>query len=481
MPVSIFRCFILYAAVSKLFPDTTLKIDYSVGKGFFFEIEGIDPQQDLSKTIKEEMERLIRLDLPILKEKLYAEDAMKVFAEEKLDDKLSLLGSKRRLYYSVNTMGPWYGYFYGILAPSTGYISLFDIDKYFNGYTLVMPRRNDPSQLEPHHRSLRIYDVFAQHKRWMSSLHIHNIGTLNHEMEKRGAELVKIGEALQEKLFSNLSDTIYDKFNQGAKVVLISGPSSSGKTTFSFRLDIQLKVYGFQPVILSMDNYFVNREETPLDEEGHPDFESIKAVDTALFNEQLNQLIAGEEIEIPKFDFHEGKRYYDGTKMRLEPNSIIMVEGIHALNPELTDRVPDDKKFRIYVSALTSLSMDNTSYISTTDNRLLRRIVRDAQFRNRDAATTIQGWLSVRRGEEKNIFPYQDGADYQFNSSLFFEIGVLKPFVAPLLLGVPNTSEAFAEARRLLLMLDYFKSIDARLVPSNSIIREFIGNSDFNY
>ncbi|MDE6183541.1 MAG: nucleoside kinase, partial [Rikenellaceae bacterium] len=311
---------------------------------------------------------------------------------------------------------------------------------------------------------------------------VSNIGLLNSKIiEGRGGDIIKIGEALQQRLFTALSDTIMERRHKGLKLILISGPSSSGKTTFGMRLNIELRVFGLDPVVLSMDNYFVDRDKTPLGQNGKHDFEALEAVDLELFNDNLGRLIAGQEVEVPKFDFKEGRRYYDGTRMRLSPNSVIIVEGIHALNPAVARDIPDDNTFRIYVSALTTISMDNLSRFSTTDNRLLRRIVRDSKYRSHTALDTLRRWGSVRRGEEKNIFPYQEEADYMFNSSLIFEISILKRYAEPLLMEVPDTEKEYSEARRLLKMLDFFMPIDDKEVPPTSLIREFIGGSSFDY
>ena len=474
--------FVLYKAVYDLYPECVLKIKHSVARGFYFEVEGLKMTADAPAEIKERMDEIVRQDVPILRDVYYLDEAKEIYRQSGFNDKLRLLDTRQHLYVTINQMANVYGYFYGTLAPSTGYVDVFDIRRFYDGFCLCVPKRNNPLELEEVGERDKLFDVFKLHKEWIEILDVSDIGSLNTMILRRQTgDLIKMGEAFQEKMFAQLADIIYEKNGEGVKVILISGPSSSGKTTFSKRLNIQLRVFGLKPVILSMDNYFVNREDTPLDEKGKHDYESVDALDRELFNANLNALIRGEEVEIPKFDFHDGKRYMDGTKLRLSEKSVIIIEGIHALNPILTSDVPDKNKFKIYVSALTSLSMDHLSRISTTDNRLLRRIVRDSKYRNHTALQTLQRWGSVRRGEEKNVFPFQDEADYMFNSALFYEISVLKRYAEPLLLEVPDTAEEYSEAKRLLSMLDFFLPIDDAEIPPTSMIREFIGHSSFDY
>ncbi len=472
--------FMLYKAVSDLFPESVLRIEHSIGRGFYFVVDGIECDDKAAQRIKERMGELVKADLPIAREVIERKEAEELYAKK--SDKLALLNTRSHLYVTINTMADVHGYFYGTLAPSTSHVPLFDIRRFHDGFLLCVPKRENPKELDIFGRSDKMYDVFKKHKQWLKVIDISNIGLLNSKIiEGRSSEIIKIGEALQQRLFTELSDSILERHRNGMRLVLISGPSSSGKTTSSYRLNIELRVFGLEPVVLSMDNYFVDREKTPLDSKGKHDFESLDAVDLELFNDNLARLVAGEEVEIPKFDFMKGKRYYDGTKVKLSPDSIIIVEGIHVLNPVIAADIPADKKFKIYVSALTTVSMDNLSRISTTDNRLLRRIVRDSRYRNHTALETLRRWGSVRRGEERNIFPYQEEADYMLNSALIYELSILKRYAEPLLLEVPDTEEEYSEARRLLRMLDFFMPLDDKEVPPTSVLREFIGGSSFNY
>ncbi len=472
--------FVLYKAVRDLYPEAVLKIQHSLGRGFYFVLEGAETGGKTAARLKERMHELVDADLPIERDIVYRDDAEHYYADD--SDKLRLINTRRHLYVTVDTMADVHGYLYGTLAPSSGSVPVFDIRPFYDGFLLCVPRRRDPETIDEPGSIEKMFDVFSRHKEWLKVLDVSNIGLLNAKIiDGKASDLIKIGEAMQQRLFTQLSDTIMDRRDDGLKLILISGPSSSGKTTFSMRLNIELRLFGLKPVVLSMDNYFVDRDKTPIDEKGKHDFEALEAVDLELFNDNLSRLIAGEKVEIPKFDFRDGHRYYDGTSLELSPDSVIIVEGIHALNPAIAGDIPHEKIFRIYVSALTSISMDNLSRFSTTDNRLLRRIVRDSRYRNHTALETIRRWGSVRRGEEKNIFPYQEEADYMFNSSLIFEISMLKRYAEPLLMEVPDTEEEYSEASRLLDMLDFFMPLDDKEVPPTSIIREFIGGSSFKY
>lgn len=473
--------FMLWKAVHELYADVKLKVQFSVGVGAYFELEGVDNTKNLSSQIKKKIREYIDADIDIEREMMHIDDIIEVFTKTQQKDKLELMESLKHLYYVINTMGESKGYFYGTLAASTSQINLFNIEQFYNGYVIILPERTNPNELEESPKNRKMYDVFADHKRWMKILDVATIGQLNKKIQEGNApDLIKIGEALHEKQLSMLADKIADEYEKGVRVVLISGPSSSGKTTSSYRLSIQLRVLGLEPVIIGMDNYFVDRTRTPLDEKGRYDYECLEAIDVTFFNEQINELIGGKEVDIPSYDFVSGTRKFIDNKLKLKSNSIIVIEGIHALNPKATESISRDKMYKLYVSAMTSLSMDNTSYISTTDNRLIRRIVRDYQFRGCSALDTIKRWGSVRTGEEKYIFPYQSEADYQFNSALFFEIGVLKPYVEPLLRDVPPNAEEYSEASRLLTMLDYFTPIPTDIVPSTSLLKEFTGGSGFN-
>lgn len=472
--------FILYKAAKDLMPDSTLNIQHSIGWGFFFVISGTKPTLEIAASIKERMSSLVNAALPITRDIHHTEEAQALYS--KSEDKLKIINTRRHLYVTVNQLADAYGYFYGTLAPSTSHTPVFDIRPFYDGFLLCVPKRSNPNIIGDTWRMDKFFDVFKLHKEWIDVLDVSNIGSLNTMLiDGKGSEVIKIGEALQERLFTHLTDTLLAQHREGVKLILISGPSSSGKTTFSNRINIQLRVFGLQPIVLSMDNYFVDREKTPLDERGEHDFESIDALDLKLFNSHLNSLLQGEEVEIPKFNFMTGQRFFDGTKLKLNNKSILIVEGIHALNPQLTASINNNTKYKIYVSALTSISMDKLSRFSTTDNRLLRRIVRDSKYRNHTALQTIRRWGSVRRGEEKSIFPYQEEADYMFNTALFFEISILKQFAEPLLLDVPDTEPEYSEARRLLMMLDFFLPLNHTEVPPTSVLREFIGGSSFKY
>lgn len=473
--------FLLFKAVSELLPKAVLKIHYSVGLGAYFELDNHEGDQDLSHKLKAKIKEYVEADVPIVRNRVHIDDLKTIFEKSGQTDKLELMESIGHLYYTINTMGDTNGYFYGTLAASTGQVELFDIEKFYNGYVIIMPTRRNPTELEESPKSKKMYDVFSDHKKWMKILDVATIGQLNKKIQSgQGPDLIKVAEAFQEKLLSMLADAIFERYRKGVRAIMISGPSSSGKTTTSYRLGIQLRVLGLEPVIIAMDNYFVDREKTPLDEKGRYDYECLEAIDVEFFNQQINELIEGKEVDIPQYNFVEGHRQFINNKLKLKPNSIIVIEGIHALNPKATSSIERDKIYKLYVSAMTSISMDNTSYISTTDNRLIRRIVRDYQFRGCSALDTIRRWGSVRTGEEKYIFPYQNEADYQFNSSLFFEIGVLKPYVEQLLTEVPENTQEYSEATRLMEMLNYFTPIPAKIVPSTSLLKEFIGGSSFD-
>lgn len=472
--------FMLYKAIAELYPQAVLKIEYSVGVGAYFEIDGLSKEEDLSLSMMLKIKEYVAQDIEIERDMLHIDDLKVIFGKSGQHDKLELMESMGHLYYTINSLGATKGYFYGTLAASTGQIKIFIIEKFYNGYVIIMPKRSDPSELEESPKSRNMYKVFSEHKKWMKILDVSTIGQLNKKIQEgQGPDLIKVGEALHEKQLSMLADAIYERYKNGVRAIMISGPSSSGKTTSSYRLGIQLRVLGLEPVIVAMDNYFVDRDKTPLDEKGRYDYECLEAIDVEFFNQQINELIEGKEVDIPQYNFVEGHRQFINNKLKLKRNSIIVIEGIHALNPKTTLAIDRDKIYKLYVSAMTSISMDNTSYISTTDNRLLRRIVRDYHFRGCSALDTIRRWGSVRTGEEKYIFPYQSEADYQFNSSLFFEIGVLKSHVEPLLRDVPPNTEEYSEAVRLLSMLDYFTIISDKIVPSTSLLKEFIGGSSF--
>jgi uridine kinase len=429
------------------------------------------------------IDELISQDLPIVHEHIPIEEAEALYEKHGYHDKLALLRTRPRLYVSVYSLGGVAGYFFGALATSTGALHLFDLRRYYDGIYLGFPRRNDPTKLEHMIPQEKMFEVFAEYKQWADVMGVPSIGYLNHKiLAGEGSELIKVAEALSEKKFGALADTIAEANRErGVRLVLISGPSSSGKTTSAKRLGIQLKILGLTPVLISLDDYFVERDKTPLGENGKPDYEALEALDLEAFNSDLVALFAGKSVNIPSYDFITGRRKQHDKPLQLDDRSILVVEGIHGLNPRLTEKIDDSNKFRIYISAFTSIAMDNLSRIPTTDNRLIRRMVRDYSTRGSNALNTLKRWGSVRRGEEKHIFPYQENADVMFNSAMFYEISVLKQFVEPLLHTIPNTEPEYGEARRLLKLIDNFIPIDPEEIPPTSILREFIGGSSFNY
>ena len=474
--------FTLNKAIHDIYPKGSLRIKHAVSKGFYCEIAGLEKieQTDIDK-IKQRMNELIAQKIPIVRTEVQTDEAERIYNQMHFDDKLELLHSRPRLYSTIYKLADISGYFYGALAASTEVLNLFDIKKYYDGMYLAVPKLSNPNELESMVRQDKMFEIFREYATWGEVIGLSNIGSLNNKISSgEQGEMIKVAEAFHEKKTAFIADKIYE-FNKlnGLKLILISGPSSSGKTTFSKRLGIQLTILGLKPVLLSMDDYFVDRVNTPLDENGEYDFESIHSLDIETFNKHLKQLMSGESVNIPRYDFIKGSRQSPDKPLQLNDRSILVVEGIHGLNPELTAQIEDNLKFKIYTSALTTISMDNLSRISTSDNRLIRRIVRDYHTRNCSAADTLKRWASVGHGERKHIFPYQENADIVFNSSLFYEISVLKKYVEPMLLEVPNTIPEHGEARRLLKFLDNFKPIEADEVPSASILREFIGGSNF--
>lgn len=476
--------FIMQKAVHDLYPDTAFSIKHSVSKGFYCEIAGHDQlSADEVECIKARMDDIIDQDIPIVRERVLSSEAEEIYAQLGFEDKIALLHTRPRMYVDIYRMADMAGYFYGALAPSTSYIHLFDIRPYYNGLHLAVPRRTDPDKLENIVPQDKMFDIFKEYKEWVSVMGVSNIGSLNGKiLAGESSDLIKVAEAFHEKKLAGIADSIYEaNVERGARIVLISGPSSSGKTTFAKRLGIELRILGLRPVMVSLDDYFVDRENTPRDEKGDYDYEALEAIDLQLFNTQLQQLMNGESVTIPRYDFISGTRQWHSEPLQLDERSILVIEGIHGLNPQLTSSIDDRLKFRIYISALTSISMDDLSRIPTTDNRLLRRITRDYYTRGSNAEASLKRWGSVRRGEDKYIFPYQENADVMFNSSLFYEISVLRQYVEPMLREVPDVVPEYAEARRLLKFLDNFTQIPSDEIPPTSILREFIGGSSFKY
>lgn len=474
--------FVLYKAVHDLFPGKKLKIEHAISKGYYCEIEGFDSMtSEQVAEIEKRMREIIASDMPFVRKRILADDAVKLFEDMGYYEKAQLFRTRAHLYSSVYHLDDVIDYFYGCLLPSTGYLKLFNIDKYYDGMLLRSPLTENPNEVAKLIRQDKMFDVLREFKKWGNILNISYMCNINKQIDEGSVgELIKISEALQEKKLAQIADMIAGR-NPQPKIVLLSGPSSSGKTTTANKLAVQLKVAGYKPITLSLDNYFVDREKTPLDENGEYDFEALEALDIPYLNKDLNALFAGETIDVPKFSFKDGKRYFDGEKMHLDSNSIIVAEGIHALNPKLTSQIDDKLKFKVYASALTTVSLDNHNRIPTTDTRLIRRIVRDYRYRGYSAKDTIDRWPSVRRGEEKHIFPNQECCDIMFNTAMVYETGVLKRYVEPILQEVPPNCTAYREAVRLLKFFSYVKPIPDNEIPPTSILREFLGGSSFKY
>jgi uridine kinase len=477
-------CFLLAKAVRELFPDARFAIEHSLSTGFYcsFEMDGKPGiSEEQLKNLRDRMRTTVERDVPIERRKISFTEAVKRFEQEKQWDKYNLLRYRNPPKIVTYWCENFSDLAHGPIAPSTGTLTLFELISYPPGFVLQMPERELPKELLPFEPQPHLFQIFKEHKEWGRILGVSTVGRLNEIIANREiGDFIKIAEAFHEKKIAQIADHITEHRDR-IKWLSIAGPSSSGKTTFAKRLAVQLRVNGLRPVTISVDNYFVSREQTPLDEKGAPDFENIQTVDLALFNDHLERLDRGEEVEMPTFNFEKGCREYRGQKLRIEPDQIVMVEGIHGLNPRLTQSVPQAHKFKIYVSALTQLNLDFNNRVSTTDNRLVRRLVRDNTFRGNSALATLSMWPNVRRGEKTWIFPFQHEADIAFNSAVDYELAVLKPLVEPLLAEVKPYHAQYAEARRLLEFLSSFLSIPDRLVPPTSILREFIGHSSFRY
>lgn len=477
--------FILVKAVEELYPQGSISLEHPISKGYFCKLHidrtiGLDDVQ----RIKQKMQEIIAADIPYTRTESHTEEVVRLFEKRGMMDKARLLDTYGQLYSYYYQLGDTVDCYYSSLVPSTGYIRLFDIVKYHDGLLLRIPSRENPTKLEEVVKQEKMLEVFQEYHRWNQILGISTVGDLNVACnEGHATDLINVSEALQEKKIAQIADEITHRDQDGkrVKLVLISGPSSSGKTTFSKRLSIQLMTNGLKPYPISLDDYFVNRNDTPLDENGKHDFESLYAVDLPFFEEQLSTLLNGGEVELPRYNFTTGKREMSGKKLRIDEHMILIIEGIHALNPALTPHIPNENKYKVYVSALTTILLDNHNYIPTTDNRLLRRIIRDYKYRNYSAEETIARWPSVREGEEKWIFPYQENADAMFNSALLFELAVLKDYVEPVLRKVPNRCPEYSEAHRLLRFLNYFVSVQDKELPPTSLLREFLGGSSFQY
>ncbi|ANW99375.1 AAA family ATPase [Thermoclostridium stercorarium subsp. thermolacticum DSM 2910] len=471
--------FLLVKAFHDIFPGESLEICHSVSKGLFFEcsVRGLD--ENGVKIIEARMRELVNMDLPFEKKTMPTEEAKQLFINKNRPDKYGAIKYREKPYVTFYKFDDMEDYFYGYMVPSSGYLSLFRLEYDNGGIVLISPRTTNPNTIEEHDIPKKLFQIFSEYRQWVNILGVDNVGKLNDIVESGKAdEFIRISEALHEKKIARIADMIAERKDR-VKVILIAGPSSSGKTTFAQRLSIQLRVNGLIPVTISTDDYFVDKDKTPLDENGKPDYEALEAVDLKLFNEHLNSLIKGAEVSIPTFNFLTGKREYRGRKLRLGKDHVLIIEGIHGLNPRLTEEVSEDSKFKIYISAITSMRIDKHNRIPTTDLRFIRRIVRDYKFRGCPAEKTIELWPSVRRGEERNIFPFQEQADVMFNSSLIYELGVLKTLAIPLLSEIRPDQPQYAESRRLIEFLSYFLNIESDEIPPNSILREFIGGSCF--
>ena len=472
---------VLCKAVHDLYTGSQVVIDIPVSNGYYCNLQlGHEITTEDVDRIRTRMQEIIDAKMPIQRYETTTEEAVKMFTELGDIQKAKLLKSSGSLYCVYYVLDDYKDYYYGSMLTNTSQLHLFGVEPYFDGVLLRIPSVQDPSKLGELIRQDKMFEVFKEHHRWQSILGIKTVGDFNEAVKNgQATDLINVSEALQEKKISQIADTIAER--KEIKVVLIAGPSSSGKTTFCKRLSVQLLASGVKPVQISLDDYFVNRAETPKDENGELDYESIYALNIPLINEQFNALFRGEEVELPKYNFQTGMSEKSGKKLHLGENNILLVEGIHALNPALTEQIADDKKFKIYASALTTILLDDHNYIPTTDNRLLRRIVRDYKYRGCSAQETIHRWPSVRAGENKWIFPYQEQADVMFNTALLFELAVIKPQAEEVLEQVPENCEEYAEAYRLRKFLKYFAPLPFRNLPPTSLLREFLGGSSFKY
>ena len=473
--------FICCKAINDLYGNVEVRIDIPVSKGYYVHVNlGRDITADDVARIRCRMQEIIDADTPIRRRMVTAEEAIRLFSEKGDMSKVKLLKGQGKLYTVYYQIDDFIDYFYGALLTSTSEVYLFDLVAYSDGMLLRVPSREDPGQLCPMPRQQKMFDVFKEHHEWQNIIGLRTVGDLNDAVDKGFAtDIINVNEALQEKKIARIADQIAARHD--VKLVLLAGPSSSGKTTTCKRLSIQLLTCGLKPLQISLDDYFIDRDKTPLDANGEYDYESIHALNIDLINEQFNALFKGEEIELPRYNFQAGKSEKSGKRLKLGPNDIVVVEGIHALNPELTAQIPEQQKFRVYVSALTTILLDEHNYIPTTDNRLLRRIIRDYKYRGVNAQESIHRWPSVRAGEERWIFPYQENADAMFNSAMLYELAVIKQQAEPLLEQVPENCEEYAEAHRLLKFLRYFHAISYRQLAPTSLLREFLGGSSFKY
>lgn len=473
--------FVLCKAVKDIWPKSHVVIDIPVSNGYYCDLRIGRPvtEEDVAK-VKARMDEIIAAAMPIRRHESVTEKAIKLFSDLGDTAKVKLLQTTGRLYTTYYDIDGYYDFYYGSLLTNTKQIYLYGLDKYYDGMLLRIPTQKDPSILPEMIRQDKLFEIFKEHHHWQDVMEIRTVGDFNKAVATdHSIDLINISEALQEKKIAHIADEIAKR--KGVKLILLAGPSSSGKTTTCKRLSIQLIANGLRPLQISLDDYFVDRELSPRDEKGDYDFESIHALNLKLINEQFNALFHGEEVELPRYDFPTGKSVKSGNKLKMEDNNVLVVEGIHALNPELTAQIPEELKYRVYVSALTTILLDDHNYIPTTDNRLLRRIIRDYKYRGVDACETIRRWPSVRAGENKWIFPFQENADVMFNSAMLFELAVIKQQAEPLLEQVPENCPEYSEAYRLLKFLKYIKPIPNTDIPPTSLLREFLGGSSFKY
>ena len=473
--------FVLCKAVKDIWPKSHVVIDIPVSNGYYCDLRIGRPvtEEDVAK-VKARMDEIIAAAMPICRHESVTEKAVKLFSDLGDTAKVKLLQTTGRLYTTYYEIDGYYDFYYGSLLTNTKQIYLYGLDKYYDGMLLRIPTLKDPSILPEMIRQDKLFEIFKEHHHWQDVMEIRTVGDFNNAVDTdHSIDLINISEALQEKKIAHIADEIAKR--KGVKLILLAGPSSSGKTTTCKRLSIQLIANGLRPLQISLDDYFVDREQSPRDEKGDYDFESIHALNLKLINEQFNALFNGEEVELPRYDFPTGKSVKSGNKLKMEDNNVLVVEGIHALNPELTAQIPEELKYRVYVSALTTILLDDHNYIPTTDNRLLRRIIRDYKYRGVDARETIRRWPSVRAGENKWIFPFQENADVMFNSAMLFELAVIKQQAEPLLEQVPENCPEYSEAYRLLKFLKYIKPIPNTDIPPTSLLREFLGGSSFKY
>lgn len=481
-------CFVLYKATQDVFPGSRLYIEHSISRGFYcnFYTTGIQHATEADvEQIRQRMQQIIAADMPFRRNEVTTQEAVRIFRDRGLMDKVKLLETGDSIYSDYYQLGDTVDYYYGPLLPSAGFLKLWGLEKYHDGLLLRIPDRHDLSQLAPRVEQPRTFEVFSEYVRWNVITGLSNVGDVNLAIrEGRASELIQVGEALQEKKIVKIAEEIYARYNdteRSCRLVLITGPSSSGKTTFCKRLSVQLMACGLRPLSFSTDDYFVNRVDTPKFPDGRYDFENIAAVDTATMERDLSALLRGERVDIPEYNFTTGMREYNGKKLKLGRNTVLLIEGIHALNPLLTSQIDDSLKYKIYIAPLTSVSLDDHNWIPTRDNRLLRRIIRDYNKGAFTAQQTIQLWPDVCAGEERWISPYQETADIMFNSALNFEFAVIRNHAEPILASVPRNCPEYSEAHRLLKFLHYFTAVSDKEIPPTSIMREFVGGSSFKY